>query len=70
MHLKFNSRLEDAEAHIPELLLFVYSVYSATLTYCCAWEGDQILSSKGVQQGDPLDPMLFYVAIHELCFVL
>ena len=56
--------LEAVEVHIPELLPFVHSVYSAPSTLM--WEGDQILSSEGVQQGDPLGPMLFCLTIHEL----
>ena len=49
--------LETVEVHIPELLPFVHSVYSAPSTLM--WEGDQTLSSEGVQQGDPLGTMLF-----------
>ena len=56
--------LEAVAAHIPELLPFVHSVYSAPSTLL--WEGEQISSSEGVQQGDPLGPMLFYFTIHEL----
>ena len=56
--------LEATEAHIPALLPFVHSVYSSPSTLL--WEGDRIESSEGIQQGDPLGPMLFRIAIHGL----
>ena len=58
--------LESVEAHILELLPLVHSIYSTPSTLL--WEGDQILSSEGVQQDDPLGPMLFCLRIHELLF--
>ena len=56
--------LEATEAHIPALLPFVHSVYSSPSTLL--WEGELLLSSEGIQQGDPLGPMLFCIAIHSL----
>jgi hypothetical protein len=56
--------LEATKAHIPVLLPFAHSVYSSPSTLL--WEGDRIESSEGIQQGDPLGPMLFRIAIHGL----
>jgi hypothetical protein len=56
--------LEATKAHIPVLLPFAHSVYSSPSTFL--WEGELLLSSEGIQQGDPLDPMLFCIAIHSL----
>ena len=55
---------EATKAHIPVLLPFAHSVYSSPSTFL--WEGELLLSSEGIQQGDPLDPMLFCIAIHSL----
>ena len=62
--IRRDKMFEAVEAYIPELLPFVHSVYSAPSTLL--WDGDQILSSEGVQQGDPLGPMLFCLTIHGL----
>ena len=60
--------LEATKAHIPTLLPFVHSVYSSSSTLL--WEGELLLSSEGIQQGDPLGPMLFCIAIHSLVSIL
>ena len=48
----------------PELFRFVYSAYQTPSSLFC---GDHVLQSEeGVQQGDPLGPLLFCLAIHPL----
>ena len=56
--------LEAIKEFIPELLPYVHSAYSAPSILL--WEGDQIKSSEGVQQGDPIGPLLFCITIHKL----
>ena len=48
----------------PELLPLVLSAYGSSS--CLFFGKDIILSSEGVQQGDPLGPLLFCFAIHGL----
>ena len=48
----------------PELLPFMHSAYSAPSTLL--WGETPLQSSEGVQQGDPLGPLLFCLAIHPL----
>ena len=65
----FNSLHRDkmlcaVEQHTPILLPFVHSSYS---TSSLLFWGDKVLeSSEGVQQGDPLGPLLFCLSIHSL----
>ena len=48
----------------PELFQFVYSAYQTPSFLFC---GDHVLQSEeGVQQGDPLGPLLFCLTIHPL----
>ena len=48
----------------PELFQFVYSAYQTPSSLFC---GDHVLQSEeGVQQGDPLGPLLFCLTIHPL----
>ena len=57
--------LNAVRSLVPELTAFVHSAYGETSTLF--W-GQQTLSSReGVQQGDPLGPLLFCLTIHELC---
>jgi hypothetical protein len=49
---------------IPDLLLFVDSAYSTPSIVL--WDDIEVLSSEGVQQGDPLGPLLFCITIHRL----
>ena len=57
--------LEAVQDLAPELFPFVHSAYSSPSSLF--W-GDKILqSSEGVQQGDPLGPLLFCLSIHRLC---
>ena len=58
-----DSVLEAVAAHRPDLLPFTLSAYGSSSHL---WSGDDIiLSSEGVQQGDPLGPLLFCLALHE-----
>jgi hypothetical protein len=56
--------LKAVEEYIPELLPFVYAAYSAPSVLL--WDGEQVLSAEGVQQGDPLGPLLFCLSIHKI----
>ena len=53
--------LKAVEDLAPELLHFVHSVYSAP-----SWEDECLLFCEGVQQGDPLGPLLFCLTLHQL----
>ena len=49
---------------VPELFPFVHSAYSSPSSL---FFGDSVLdSSEGVQQGDPLGPLLFCLIIHDI----
>ena len=50
--------LESVKEYAPELFTFVHSAYEQpSLLFC----GDHIVeSAEGVQQGDPLGPLLFF----------
>ena len=56
--------ISTVKSHIPELLPYVHSAYSSPSILL--WNGAQVLSSEGIQQGDPLGPMLFCLGIHNL----
>ena len=65
----FNSVRRDKMLHavkkfIPELLLYVHSAYSTESVLL--WEKVEIISSEGIQQGDPIGPLLFCLSIHNL----
>ena len=52
----------------PELFTFILSAYTDPSALYC---GDQvIMSSEGVQQGDPLGPLLFCLTIQPLVLKL
>jgi hypothetical protein len=54
--------LESVVQHIPELLPLVTSAYGSTSFLMLA---DKLIEpAEGVQQGDPLSPLLFSLAIH------
>ena len=53
---------------IPELFRFVHSAYAQPSSLFCR---DQVVeSSEGVQQGDPLRPLLFCLTIHPMVLKL
>ena len=49
---------------IPELLPYVHSAYSTKSVLL--WDKVEITSSEGIQQGDPIGPLLFCLSIHDL----
>ena len=60
--------LEAVCDHVPSLFHFVHSAYaSPTFLF---WQDRIIQSSEGVQQGDPLGPLLFCLSIHKICALL
>ena len=52
----------------PALYPFVHSSYSSPSSLF--WHNSVLQSAEGVQQGDPLGPLLFCLSIHDLCFQL
>ena len=63
--IRRDKMLNAVRSLMPELTPFVHSAYGEPSTLF--W-GQQTLSSReGVQQGDPLGPLLFCLTIHELC---
>ena len=56
--------LEAVLEHAPELHPFVHSVYSSPSSLF--WGDKTIQSAEGVQQGDPLGPLLFCLGIHRM----
>ena len=56
--------LESALEHTPELYPFIYSCYSAASNLF--FDNSIYQSQEGVQQGDPLGPLLFCLVIHPL----
>ena len=62
--IRRDKMISTVKAHIPELLPYVHSAYSSPSILL--WNGAQVLSSEGIQQGDPLGPMLFCLGIHNL----
>ena len=49
----------------PEIYPLVHSTYSTPSTIF--WSDHTIKSSEGVQQGDPLGPLLFCLSLHRHC---
>ena len=56
--------LEAVAAHRPDLLAFCVSAYGAPSQLWLA-DGRQVISDEGVQQRDPLGPLLFRIALNQ-----
>ena len=56
--------LDAVREHVPELHPFIHSAYS--LPSSLFWSDKTIQSAEGVQQGDPLGPLLFCLSIHHM----
>ena len=56
--------LEPVQVVAPDIHPMVYSAYSSPSLLCCR---DKIIQSVGVQQGDPLAPLLFCLTLHRHC---
>ena len=62
--IRRDKMLMAVERFAPSLYPFVHSLYSSQSSLF--WEEETICSSEGVQQGDPLGPLLFCLSIHHL----
>ena len=56
--------LAAVEEFTPSLLPFVHSAYSSVSKLF--WEDVEVASAEGVQQGDPIGPLLFCITIHKM----
>ena len=66
--LRCDKMLMTVRESIPELFRFVHSAYAQPSSLFCR---DQVVeSSEGVQQGDPLGPLLFCLTIHPMVMKL
>ena len=62
--LRSDRMLESVRQRAPEMYPFVFSAYEEPSSLFC---GDPVLpSQEGVQQGDPLGPLLFCLTIYPL----
>ena len=66
--LRWDKLLEAVQTLAPEIYNFVYSAYSAPSSLF--WGDKTLQSSEGVQQGDPLGPLLFCLTLHRPCSTL
>ena len=66
--LRRDKMLEAVRDLAPEIYPLVYSAYSSPSTL--HWGDHSIHSSEGIQQGDPLGPLLFCLTIHRHCLQL
>ena len=57
-----DSLLKAVQNLVPDIYPFVHSVYSSPSSLF--WGDKSIKSAEGVQQGDPLGPLLFCLALH------
>ena len=62
--IRRDKMLEAARENIPELFHYVFSCYSSPSSLF--FHGTTLQSAEGVQQGDPLGPLLFCLTIHPL----
>ena len=63
--IRRDKTLEAVQRLAPSIYPFVHSVYSSPSSLF--WRDKIIQSSEGVQQGDPLGPLLFCLTIHHVC---
>ena len=66
--IRRDKMLKSVRSLAPELAPFVYSAYSEPSILF--WGEQTLMSREGVQQGDPLGPLLFCLTIHELTIQL
>ena len=66
--IRRDKMLEAVQRLAPSIYPFVHSVYSSPSSLF--WSDKIIQSSEGVQQGDPLGPLLFCLTIHHVCSLL
>ena len=66
--IRRDKMLKSVRSLAPELAPFVYSAYREPSNLF--WGEQTLMSREGVQQGDPLDPLLFCLTIHELTIQL
>ena len=62
--LRRDKMLQAVQNFVPDLLPFVHASYSSPSSLF--WSDKIIQSAEGVQQGDPLGPLLFCLTIHPL----
>ncbi len=60
--------LEAIRSHAPSIYQLVHTAYSAPSVL--RWGNRTISSAEGVQQGDPLGPLLFCLTLHSHCLQL
>ena len=62
--LRRDKMLQSVQNLAPDLFPLVHSSYSSSS--CLFWDDKIVQSAEGVQQGDPLGPLLFCLTIHPL----
>ena len=62
--IRRDKMLEAVIQHVPQIYPFVHSAYSSVSSLF--WWNKTIQSAEGVQQGDPLGPLLFCLSIHHI----